>query len=148
VPLTLVDYFRYQYWRSLLQVPGAYAGPVAQPAMMYPQPALIMNGNACAQEVNGGGAPLYNYIQQPPFNTVGLTGSDLLQQQMGMAQGPSMNRRVDMKPADDDPNLWYWVREQDGTWVQRNRRTIDSGDIGRCRWYIDNGNWYAVRLAD
>jgi hypothetical protein len=42
-------------------------------------------------------------------------------------------KKQDMKPADDDPFRMYWVREQDNTWSQRNRLTIDSGDIGDCR---------------
>jgi hypothetical protein len=40
----------------------------------------------------------------------------------------------------------YWVRELDGTFTQRNRLTIDSGDIGDCRWYAQDGVFYSVRL--
>jgi hypothetical protein len=65
---------------------------------------------------------------------------------MATAQGLEMNNKQEMKPADDDPIRMYWCREQDGTWTQRNRLTIDSGDIGDCRWYVHEGVFYAVRL--
>lgn len=59
-----------------------------------------------------------------------------------------MDERQEMKPADDNPLKYYWVRELDGAWTQRNRLTIDSGDIGKCRWYTVDGMFYAVRLPD
>ena len=59
-----------------------------------------------------------------------------------------MNDKQEMKPANDDPSKEYWVRELDGNWTQRNRMTIDSGDIGKCRWYAVDGVFYAVRLPD
>jgi hypothetical protein len=63
------------------------------------------------------------------------------------AQGLEMNKKQEMKPSDDDPLRMYWVRELDGTYTQRNRLTIDSGDIGEVRWYVhDGGVFYAVRL--
>jgi hypothetical protein len=109
--------------------------------MVLPQPAYF-------QQPGHGGGQVYNHILQPAFNTIGLTRGELLQQQMGMAQGMNMGKAMDMKPADDNPNIWYWVREQDGSWVQRNRRTIESGDIGPIRWYAENGSFYCVRLPN
>jgi len=92
--------------------------------------------------------PLHHgyHIQQPPFGTIGLTQNEVLMQNMATAQGLEMNNKQEMKPADDDPMRMYWCREQDGTWTQRNRLTIDSGDIGDCRWYVHEGVFYAVRL--
>jgi hypothetical protein len=53
----------------------------------------------------------------------------------------------DFKPADDDPTRFYWVRELDGNWTQRNRLTIDH--LGDCRWYLaDAGYFYAIRLPN
>lgn len=52
---------------------------------------------------------------------------------MQQMQTPDANKKQDMKPADDDPFRIYWVRELDNTWSQRNRLTIDSGDIGDVR---------------
>jgi hypothetical protein len=113
--------------------------PLSQP-IYYPQPLP-------AYGYNMGNSGLFtSHIQQPPYSTYGQTGIDLLNSQMAMAQGLEMNRKQDMKPADDDPNRMYWCREPDGTYVQRNRRTIDSGDIGQCRWYVSDGVFYAVRL--
>jgi hypothetical protein len=66
---------------------------------------------------------------------------------MAYAQNSNINAKQEMKPADDDPFRMYWVRELDGTWTQRNRYTIDSGDIGDCRWYAMDGQFYAVRLS-
>jgi hypothetical protein len=85
-------------------------------------------------------------MPQPPFGTWGQTQNEVLWNQMARAQNPAMNKRQEMKPADDDPYRMYWVRETDGTWTQRNRLTIDSGDIGDCRWYAMDGHFYAVRL--
>jgi hypothetical protein len=87
-------------------------------------------------------------ITQPTFGTYGQTGSEVLAQQLAYAQASNVNQKQEMKPADDDPFRMYWVREQDGTWTQRNRLTIDSGDIGDCRWYAMDGQFYAVRLFD
>ena len=86
------------------------------------------------------------HINQPAHHTIGLTGAELLNQQLATAQGLEMNKKQEMKPADDDPLRMYWVRELDGTYTQRNRLTIDSGDIGECRWYAQDGVFYAVRL--
>jgi hypothetical protein len=86
------------------------------------------------------------HISQPAHHTIGLTGTEVLNQQLATAQGLEMNKKQEMKPADDDPLRMYWVRELDGTYTQRNRLTIDSGDIGDCRWYAQDGVFYAVRL--
>lgn len=64
------------------------------------------------------------------MNTYGATGSEIQLQQM---QIPEASKKQDMKPSDDDPFRLYWVRELDDTWTQRNRLTIDSGDIGEIR---------------
>ncbi|KAI9641573.1 hypothetical protein NHQ30_010385 [Ciborinia camelliae] len=70
------------------------------------------------------------YVPQPAMNTYGASSSEIQLQQM---QTPDVNKKQDMKPADDDPFRMYWVRELDDTWTQRNRMTIDSGDIGDVR---------------
>lgn len=77
------------------------------------------------------------------MNTYGATGSEIQLQQM---QIPEASKKQDMKPSDDDPFRLYWVRELDDTWTQRNRLTIDSGDIGEIRWYVTDGVFYAARL--
>lgn len=64
------------------------------------------------------------------MGTYGATGSEIQLQQM---QIPEASKKQDMKPSDDDPFRMYWVRELDDTWTQRNRMTIDSGDIGKIR---------------
>lgn len=87
------------------------------------------------------------HIQQPAFGTIGLTGSEVLAQQIQTAHGLKMDEPDDMKPADDDKHRFYWVRELDDSWTQRSRMTIDSGDIGECRWYAKDGAFYAVRLS-
>lgn len=93
----------------------------------------------------GWGAQPFN-IQQPQYNTLGYTGNEMLMQNMGLAQNPSFAKKQEMKPADEDPFRMYWCREKDGTWTQRNRLTIESGDIGECRWYAVDGQFYAVKL--
>jgi hypothetical protein len=88
----------------------------------------------------------YGHIQQPPFGTIGQTQNEVTYQNMATAQGLEMNTKQEMKPSDDDPMRMYWCRELDNNWTQRNRLTIDSGDIGDCRWYAHDGVFYAVRL--
>ena len=100
--------------------------------MIQPQPATT-------------GLPTFQ-IQQPAMGTWGLTGNEIMAQQLATAQGLEMNKKQEMKPSDDDPARMYWVRELDGTFTQRNRFTIDSGDIGDIRWYAQDGVFYAVRL--
>jgi hypothetical protein len=116
-----------------------YPQAAYHPQQPYPQPYNIQQ------------QPIYNgfptiHIQQPAYNTIGLTGNELLNAQMATAQGLEMNKQQEMKPSDDDPTRMYWVRELDGTYTQRNRLTIDSGDIGDIRWYANEGVFYAVRL--
>lgn len=112
---------------------------IQQPAPVAQQPYYIQQAPAQA------GLPTF-HIQQPAFGVIGHTSGEVLQQQLATAQGLGMNKKQEMKPADDDPLRMYWVRELDNTWTQRNRLTIDSGDIGDCRWYAIDGTFYAVRL--
>ncbi|PQE14312.1 hypothetical protein CJF30_00006905 [Rutstroemia sp. NJR-2017a BBW] len=101
----------------------------AYPYPMQPQPAF------------GGGPPFgagAGYIPQPALGTFGATASEIQMQQM---QTSDAFKKQDMKPADDDPFRMYWVREEDNTWSQRNRMTIDSGDIGECR---GGGGWFVL----
>jgi hypothetical protein len=94
------------------------------------------------------GAYAGNIPFSSPYATVGYTGSEMLMNNMNVAHSLELNKKQDMKPGDDDPLRMYWVREMDGTWTQRNRITIDSGDIGDCRWYALDGQFYAVRLSE
>lgn len=68
-------------------------------------------------------------------------------QNMGQTIHPDFTKKQEMKPSDPDPYRMYWCREPDNTWTQRNRMTIESGDIGDCRWYVTEGQFYAVRLG-
>ncbi|KAK8903830.1 hypothetical protein QC760_007275 [Botrytis cinerea] len=127
-------------------VPTPAMPSAAQQQHVYPQPAfqpypynpyLQFAGNN--QQVPFGAG----YVPQPAMNTYGATGSEIQLQQM---QIPEASKKQDMKPSDDDPFRMYWVRELDDTWTQRNRLTIDSGDIGEIRWYVTDGVFYAARL--
>lgn len=120
----------------------AYPQPVAYPQPMPAYPGYVLQGQPQPSPAGPNG-----YVNQPAFGTIGLTGSELLAQQLAMAENLGMNQKQDMKPADDDPMRMYWVRELDGSYSQRNRLTIDSGDIGECRWYAQDGAFYAVRLS-
>ena len=96
------------------------------------------------------GLPSFNIqqpaFQQPAIGTIGHTGTEIVTQQMAYALNAETDKKQEMQPADPDPLRYYWVRELDNTWTQRNRITIDSGDIGDCRWYAMDGRFYAVRL--
>ncbi|KAH7348478.1 hypothetical protein BKA65DRAFT_454707 [Rhexocercosporidium sp. MPI-PUGE-AT-0058] len=102
--------------------------------------------NIQPQPYSSNGYPSFN-ISQPAYGTYGYTGTEMLMQNMGHAVHPDFSKKQEMKPSDDDPYRMYWCREPDNTWTQRNRMTIESGDIGDCRWYATDGQFYAVRLG-
>ncbi|KAL2064253.1 hypothetical protein VTL71DRAFT_4747 [Oculimacula yallundae] len=113
-----------------------------QPYITQPQPmyAPAASGFAPApfydiqpQPYPNPGYPNFG-IAQPEHGTYGYTGSEMLMQNMGQAAHPDFTKKQEMKPADEDPFRMYWCREPDNTWTQRNRMTIESGDIGDCRW--------------
>ena len=107
----------------------------------YPPNAYILPGTY------DNGSHYTNHIQQPAIGQWGLTGAEVTQRQLATAHGLDMNNAQEMKPSDDDPLRMYWVRDLDNTYVQHNRLTIDSGDIGPVRWYVvDGGTFYAVKL--
>ena len=117
-----------------------YPQQVANPYQYQAYPQYMIQ-----QQPTAAGLPAF-HITQPAQHTIGLTATEVLNQQLATAQGLEMNKKQEMKPADDDPMRMYWVRELDNTYTQRNRLTIDSGDIGECRWYAQDGVFYAVRL--
>lgn len=152
-------------WQLLTREQVAPAPPLIyqQPYLPQPQPAYAPYSSPCPYPYPSpytsypsfpytiqtqppiAGLPAFN-IQQPSFGTYGLTGSEVLNQQLQTAHGLEMNKKQEMKPADDDPMRMYWCRELDHTWTQRNRLTIDSGDIGECRWFAMDGQFYVVLL--
>lgn len=70
-------------------------------------------------------------------------------QQEAMIHARSDNRPQDMAPSDPDPWRFYTVKELDGGITSRNRFTIDSGEIGKVRWYQTvDGVFYAVVIPD
>lgn len=76
---------------------------------------------------------------------VGSTAAEVNAKNNASAKALKMNQPQEMKPSDNDPYRMYPVRELDWTFTTRNRMTIDSGDIGPCRWYQSDGKFYAVR---
>ncbi|PVH78129.1 hypothetical protein DL98DRAFT_462866 [Cadophora sp. DSE1049] len=130
--------------------PVLYQQPyIAQPQPVYAAPSPAISPpyyNIQAQPYPSTGYPTFN-ISQPAHGTYGYTGSEMLMQNMGQAAHPDFTKKQEMKPSDPDPYRMYWCREPDNTWTQRNRMTIESGDIGDCRWYATDGQFYAVRLG-
>lgn len=102
----------------------------------------------------GGGPPIItgnngNPPPPPPPDVSGLgkTPGEETLRQLQFAHANKLFEPQDFKPADDDPSRFYYVREVDGNWTQRNRFTIDH--MGDCRWYVTDEGWfYAVRLPD
>ena len=95
--------------------------------------------------VMGGGPYVPGTAGLPPEVTgIGRTAGEVALQQIEFAMANGRYEPQDFKPADDNPSKYYFVREVDGNWTQRNRFTIDK--MGDCRWYItDEGTWYAAR---
>ncbi|RDW59575.1 hypothetical protein BP6252_12662 [Coleophoma cylindrospora] len=116
---------------------------------LNPYPALGPNGafGGVPPAPRGGPTMSGALPPQPPFGPTGPFQDDTLHQQLQTAQNPAlkMNEGQEMQPADPDKLRVYWVRELDDTWTQRNRATIDSGDLGRIKWYsMSPGIFYAV----
>lgn len=157
---------------AYLQQP-AYAGmPQGQPGYVYAQqPPVIQQPLAVQQPVMIHGQPYYAAGGQPmqgmhpqmvpqaqpgmPFfagnngavpevNGLGRTPNEEMLRQVQFAHANKLFEAQDFKPSDDDPSRFYYVREVDGNWTQRNRFTIDH--MGDCRWYVTDEGWfYAVR---
>lgn len=99
--------------------------------------------------VMGVGVPINagNTGHPPEVSGLGRTRGEEDLRQIKFAHANKMFEPQDFKPADDDPSRFYYVREVDGNWTQRNRFTIDH--MGDCRWYVTDEGWfYAVRLPD
>lgn len=83
----------------------------------------------------------------PDIAGIGRTLGEEQIRQLNFAQGNKMFEAQEFKPSDDDPSRFYYVRELDGNWTQRNRFSIDH--MGDCRWFVTDEGWfYAVRLPN
>jgi hypothetical protein len=86
-------------------------------------------------------------IPPPEISGLGRTAGEEQLRQIQFAHSNKMFQPQEFKPSDDDPSRFYYVRELDGNWTQRNRFTIDH--MGDCRWYVTDEGWfYAVRLPN
>lgn len=83
----------------------------------------------------------------PEVMGVGRTAGEEQLRQIKFAHANKLYEPQEFKPADDDPSRFYYVREVDGNWTQRNRFTIDH--MGDSKWYVTDEGWfYAVRLPN
>ncbi|UPK95125.1 hypothetical protein LCI18_006060 [Fusarium solani-melongenae] len=139
---------------------------VQQPAMGQQQPYLVhghqqhyvpqvqhVAGAVPAVGMAGGVAGMHGAVpiiagnsgHIPDVTGIGRTAGEEQLRQIQFAHENRLYEPQDFKPADDDPSRFYYVREVDGNWTQRNRFTIDH--MGDCRWYVTDEGWfYAVRL--
>ncbi|QPC78915.1 hypothetical protein HYE68_009667 [Fusarium pseudograminearum] len=69
----------------------------------------------------------------PEVMGVGRTAGEEQLRQIKFAHANKLYEPQEFKPADDDPSRFYYVREVDGNWTQRNRFTIDH--MGDSKWY-------------
>lgn len=104
--------------------------------MMAPQPMMLAAGG-CGSGATG---PIWNGQQ---WVTHGLTATEhLLKMKAKTDRKPQ-----ELAPADGDISRMYEVQELDGNWTRRNRFTIDSGEIGKVRWFQrPDGSFFAKRL--
>ena len=120
--------------------------PMGVPQLVNPAP-VMMSGAIPAHMAPGNCLPAPASIHPDPVTGIGQTGQELRAAQAHFAYANNMFEPQDIKPADDDPSRYFFVRELDGEWTQRNRFTIDN--LGDCRWYItDGGMLYAARLPN
>ncbi|UKZ95568.1 uncharacterized protein TrAFT101_010400 [Trichoderma asperellum] len=128
------------------QQPVMIGGQPAAAAIPFQQtPAAIP-----AMGVSGvGGVPVItgNGGQIPDVSGLGRTPGEETVRQLQFAHANKLFEPQEFKPSDDDPSRFYYVREVDGNWTQRNRFTIDH--LGDCRWYVTDEGWfYAVRMPN
>ncbi|KAF7551637.1 hypothetical protein G7Z17_g4886 [Cylindrodendrum hubeiense] len=127
-----------------------------QPVMMHNQPAFMPQvqhmagmppvGLAGGAAINTGFPVIAgNTGHIPDVSGLGRTAGEETLRQIKFAYSNRLYEPQDFKPSDDDPSRFYFVREVDGNWTQRNRFSIDH--MGDCRWYVTDEGWfYAVRL--
>ncbi|KAL7934465.1 hypothetical protein V8C35DRAFT_279636 [Trichoderma chlorosporum] len=134
-------------------VPQPFVGQ--QPVMIggQPAPAAIPVQQMHAVPTMGvpgvGGMPVIagNGGQIPDVSGLGRTPAEETVRQLQFAHANKLFEPQEFKPSDDDPSRFYYVREVDGNWTQRNRFTIDH--LGDCRWYVTDEGWfYAVRMPN
>ncbi|OBS20856.1 hypothetical protein FPOA_07196 [Fusarium poae] len=129
------------------QQPVLIAGQMQQqqPQQFVPQiqnvqgvPAVGLAGGAAvpgtvpvfAGNVPGGGGGGPQHI--PEVMGIGRTAGEEQFRQIKFAHANKLHEPQEFKPADDDPSRFYYVREVDGNWTQRNRFTIDH--MGDSKW--------------
>ncbi|KAG4262250.1 hypothetical protein FPRO03_11123 [Fusarium proliferatum] len=133
-PVLVASHQPQQFMQQVQQVPGVPSVGVAGGAAV-PGTVPVFAGN-----VPGG-------QHVPDVTGVGRTAGEEQLRQIQFAHANKMYEPQDFKPADDDPSRFYYVREVDGNWTQRNRFTIDH--MGDSRWYVTDEGWfYAVRLPN
>ncbi|KAM5345362.1 hypothetical protein ACJ41O_011224 [Fusarium nematophilum] len=118
---------------------------VPQPQHVAGIPTVGLAGGAAV----AGGYPIIagNSGHIPEVSGLGRTAGEEQLRQIKFAHANKLYEPQEFKPADDDPSRFYFVREVDGNWTQRNRFTIDH--MGDCRWYVTDEGWfYAVRLPN
>ncbi|KAH6984867.1 hypothetical protein BKA56DRAFT_671328 [Ilyonectria sp. MPI-CAGE-AT-0026] len=128
-----------------------------QPVIVNGQPAFVPQVQHMASMppvgLSAGGAAVTsgfpviagNTGHIPDVSGLGRTSGEEALRQIKFAHSNRLYEPQDFKPSDDDPSRFYFVREVDGNWTQRNRFSIDH--MGDCRWYVTDEGWfYAVRL--
>lgn len=104
-------------------------------------PGMGMSGVGGVPVITGNGG------QIPDVSGLGRTPGEETVRQLQFAHANKLFEPQEFKPSDDDPSRFYYVREVDGNWTQRNRFTIDH--LGDCRWYVTDEGWfYAVRMPN
>ncbi|TWU73541.1 hypothetical protein ED733_003750 [Metarhizium rileyi] len=124
--------------------PGMPTGQPMMSAAGIPAPMMATS----AAPVAAGPIPIFPGNPPPPQTStampevsgMGRTPNEEMLRQVEFAYNNRLFEPQDFKPADEDPSRYYYVREVDGNWTQRNRFTIDH--MGDCRWYITDEGWF------
>lgn len=121
---------------------GGQPAPAAIPVQqLHTVPAMGVPGVGGVPVIAGNGG------QIPDVSGLGRTPAEETVRQLQFAHANKLFEPQEFKPSDDDPSRFYYVREVDGNWTQRNRFTIDH--LGDCRWYVTDEGWfYAVRMPN
>ncbi|OAQ87272.1 hypothetical protein VFPFJ_01332 [Purpureocillium lilacinum] len=129
-----------------VMISGQTYYPIAATPAGQPMPAIMQAAPAVAPATLIAGTAAAPVPVPHEVPGLGRTPQEEVLHQVQFAYNNKLFEPQDMKPGDDDPSRFYYVRELDGNWTQRSRYSIDQIP---CRWYVTDEGWfYAVRLPD
>ncbi|KAL3953713.1 hypothetical protein ACCO45_011669 [Purpureocillium lilacinum] len=122
-----------------VMISGQTYYPIAATPAGQPMPAIMQAAPAVAPATLIAGTAAAPVPVPHEVPGLGRTPQEEVLHQVQFAYNNKLFEPQDMKPGDDDPSRFYYVRELDGNWTQRSRYSIDQIP---CRWYVTDEGWF------